>query len=210
MPIRRRCGGTLMSREDENTQSSAISISPASGVSRPATQRRIVLLPQPLGPSSVKNDWPSTLKPTLSSARTGRRPRETAWRDRGPGSCVGPEAPAKPARDDGDRGDNGHDHRHVRGQDVRIAALPHVEDENREHFGARRGEEYRRRIFAKRAQRHVEHRRKQAWHGQAENDPRIRTIHPAPATAPASSSSGCSCDNPERQMRTANGKWIAM
>ena len=37
------------------TASSPKKISPASGVSRPATMRSVVVLPQPLGPSKCKN-----------------------------------------------------------------------------------------------------------------------------------------------------------
>jgi hypothetical protein len=53
MPMRRRLGGTNVPRTDEDTVTPAISISPASGVSRPALQRSSVLLPQPLGPNKV-------------------------------------------------------------------------------------------------------------------------------------------------------------
>jgi len=50
-----RFGGTKIPRSEENTTSSAMRISPESGFSRPAMERRVVLLPQPLGPSSVNN-----------------------------------------------------------------------------------------------------------------------------------------------------------
>jgi hypothetical protein len=55
MPMRRRFGGTWVRRAEENTTRSPIWISPAVGRSSPATARRVVVLPQPLGPSSVTN-----------------------------------------------------------------------------------------------------------------------------------------------------------
>jgi len=42
-----------MPREDEKTKSSPTKISPSSGFSKPATERKVVVLPQPLGPSNV-------------------------------------------------------------------------------------------------------------------------------------------------------------
>jgi hypothetical protein len=42
-----------MRRAAENTVSPPISISPASGRSKPATPRKMVVFPQPDGPSSV-------------------------------------------------------------------------------------------------------------------------------------------------------------
>jgi hypothetical protein len=68
MPMRRRLGGTNVPRTDENTVTPAISISPASGVSRPALQRSSVLLPQPLGPNKV------------SASGYGRRKRSSTFK----------------------------------------------------------------------------------------------------------------------------------
>src|SRR5688500_14422939 len=47
---------------------------PAVGVSKPAMQRRSVVLPQPEGPSSVKNSPRATVTDTSSSARTSAPP----------------------------------------------------------------------------------------------------------------------------------------
>ena len=54
MPRLRWFGGTKSRRGAEATTRSRRVISPASGRSRPATSRRVVVLPQPLGPSRVK------------------------------------------------------------------------------------------------------------------------------------------------------------
>src|SRR5690349_7920919 len=67
MPRPRFSGGTLMPRAGATTVRPSMSTSPSSGRSKPATTRRVVVLPQPLGPSSVStapcftsNDTPST------------------------------------------------------------------------------------------------------------------------------------------------------
>src|SRR4030095_9232042 len=61
-------GGTLMRRLVATTTRPAISTSPALGFSKPATMRKVVVLPQPLGPSSVTTSPCSTLNDTLSTA----------------------------------------------------------------------------------------------------------------------------------------------
>src|SRR5262245_9016043 len=55
MPIPRRSGGTNRPDSPEESGRSPTRISPRSGRSRPATRRRVVVLPQPLGPSKVRN-----------------------------------------------------------------------------------------------------------------------------------------------------------
>src|ERR1700730_9084279 len=83
MPRLRRFGATKTRRGTEATTRPRNVISPPSGRSRPATRRKVVVLPQPLGPSSVNTSprrtssaarstagWePKTLL-TSSSART--------------------------------------------------------------------------------------------------------------------------------------------
>ena len=68
MPMSRFSGGTLMRRLVATTTRPAISTSPALGFSKPATMRNVVVLPQPLGPSSVTTSPCSTLNETLSTA----------------------------------------------------------------------------------------------------------------------------------------------
>ena len=54
MPTLRLLGGREIRRELITTACSPKKISPASGVSKPATMRNVVVLPQPLGPSRVR------------------------------------------------------------------------------------------------------------------------------------------------------------
>src|SRR6202795_4124701 len=54
MPRLRLFGGTKSRRGADATRRPRRVISPASGCSSPATSRRVVVLPQPLGPSRVK------------------------------------------------------------------------------------------------------------------------------------------------------------
>src|SRR5687768_7316927 len=58
----------------ENTGLSSIQISPESGVSSPAIHLRVVVLPQPEGPSSEKNSPVLTSKPTSCTACTWPSP----------------------------------------------------------------------------------------------------------------------------------------
>src|SRR5882672_2022396 len=51
----RRSGGTKSPAPGEDTHRSPTWISPRSGFSRPAMRRRVVVFPQPLGPSRVRN-----------------------------------------------------------------------------------------------------------------------------------------------------------
>ena len=56
----------------------AIEIRPESGASKPAIRRRVVVLPQPLGPSrEMISAWP-TSKPTSSTATTSPKRLLTA------------------------------------------------------------------------------------------------------------------------------------
>ena len=48
-----------------------IATSPASGVTKPATERSVVVLPHPDGPSRVKNSPGATARDTPSSASVG-------------------------------------------------------------------------------------------------------------------------------------------
>ena len=74
MPRLRSIAGTSMPRAASNTSLPSIAIRPESGTSRPAMLRSRVVLPQPLGPSSVRNS------PRCSSRLTPLR----AWKLFGP------------------------------------------------------------------------------------------------------------------------------
>src|SRR4026209_136912 len=66
----RRFGATKTRRADENTTCPLTETSPARGRSSPAIDRSVVVLPQPLGPSSVKSCPSSTVKVTSCAALT--------------------------------------------------------------------------------------------------------------------------------------------
>src|SRR6478609_8055708 len=68
IPISRRRGGTMMPSAGEDTTRPAIRIEPALGCSRPATQRSVVVLPQPEGPSRTTISPAGTAKLTPSTA----------------------------------------------------------------------------------------------------------------------------------------------
>src|SRR5665213_589639 len=68
MPRSRRRGGTRMPRPGDDTTFPAMLISPEVGCSSPATQRSVVVLPQPDGPSSTTISPAGTAKLTPSTA----------------------------------------------------------------------------------------------------------------------------------------------
>src|ERR1700704_5094265 len=70
MPNPRRLGATNTPLDEENTTRPFTEISPALGRSSPAIDRSVVVLPQPLGPSSVKRCPSSTVKVTSCAAFT--------------------------------------------------------------------------------------------------------------------------------------------
>src|SRR5689334_16289910 len=70
MPKPRRLGATKTFLPDENTTRSFTAISPARGFSSPAMERSVVVLPHPLGPSSVKSLPSGTVNVTSCAAFT--------------------------------------------------------------------------------------------------------------------------------------------
>src|ERR1700687_4736696 len=68
MPRSRERGGTRMPRPGDDTTRPPMLISPDVGCSSPATQRRVVVLPQPEGPSSTTISPAGTAKLTPSIA----------------------------------------------------------------------------------------------------------------------------------------------
>src|SRR5215470_16069977 len=71
MPMLRRCGGSI------STRLSPKLIWPASSSTKPAMSRNRVVLPQPEGPSSVKNSPSSTLSVISPTATTDPNDRRT-------------------------------------------------------------------------------------------------------------------------------------
>ena len=74
MPRFRLFGGTLTPRDASKTVPSPIAMLPSSPVSRPAMQRRVVVLPQPLGPRRTRNSPGSISRSRLSIATIGDLP----------------------------------------------------------------------------------------------------------------------------------------
>src|ERR1700734_3961752 len=68
MPRSRKRGGSRMPRSGDDTTWPPMLISPEVGCSRPATQRKVVVLPQPEGPSSTTISPAGTAKLTPSTA----------------------------------------------------------------------------------------------------------------------------------------------
>src|SRR3984885_5337555 len=68
MPRSRKRGGSRMPRAGDDTTFPPMLISPEVGCSRPATQRNVVVLPQPEGPSSTTISPAGTAKLTPSTA----------------------------------------------------------------------------------------------------------------------------------------------
>ena len=68
MPSLRSRGGTRTPRAGDETRLPAMLISPPVGCSSPATQRNVVVLPQPDGPSSTTISPAGTAKLTPSTA----------------------------------------------------------------------------------------------------------------------------------------------
>src|SRR5512142_1849772 len=135
MPKPRRLGATNTPFEDENTTRSFTAISPTRGRSRPAIERRVVVLPQPLGPSSVKSLPCGTVKVTSCAART-ISPCSFGYSVKRPStfstvpllSFLDAELPAQPLRDhhEGEEREDEH-HPERRELDV-LAVLPQLPD----------------------------------------------------------------------------------
>jgi hypothetical protein len=70
MPMSRRWAGTLIRRSSENMVLPSMEMVPPVGRSNPARARNVVVLPQPDGPSSVKNSPSAMLKLTPRTACT--------------------------------------------------------------------------------------------------------------------------------------------
>src|SRR5260221_4892028 len=163
MPKPRRLGATKTFRADEYTTRSPTLISPARGRSRPVTGPRVVVLPQPLGPSSV-NSFPSGTSKVTSCAALTIWPRSLGYSVNSPstfstrfsGSFLDAEFLAQPLGDhhqDEERQDKEHPQR--RELDV-LAVLPQLPDGDRQHLGARAVEQDRAGELADRDDNHVD------------------------------------------------------
>src|SRR5919106_1623788 len=152
MPKLRLFGGTNTPAAASVTASPLMLIVPRSARSKPAMQRSVVVLPQPLGPSSEMN-WPgATLNDTSSTAVTApyRLTRRFTTRPSAPLAVMSAPsrlwAPVKATQP------LGHHDQHDRGRDLdegerrdlaELAVLLEIVEHHREDLGARRIEQDR-------------------------------------------------------------------
>src|SRR2546428_11845760 len=121
MPSPRRFGGTKMLRCEEYTTSPPTDIPPCRGLSRPAMERSVVVLPQPLGPSRVNSLPSGTSKATSCAARIAW-PRSSTYSVHSPvtlstSRVLDAELPAYPL---------GEQHEHEQAQDKHPTVREHL------------------------------------------------------------------------------------
>src|SRR5262245_17313398 len=125
----------------ENIVCPPTTISPARGRSSPAIERNVVVLPQPLGPSSVKSRPSGTSNVTSRTARTTspssfgysvQRPRTVSTTGRS--KILDAELPSRPLRQR-DEDEQRQDEQHTEGGELDVlAVLPELPDHDRHHF----------------------------------------------------------------------------
>src|SRR5262245_26882652 len=149
-------------------------ISPARGLSNPAIERRVVVLPQPLGPSSVKSLPAGTSKVTSSAARIAW-PRSSVYSVHSPMTFSTSCFPYSEAFSDQlrnqheeEQADDEHDTER-RELDV-LAVLPQLPDEDGQHLGAGAVEQDRARELADRHDHDVDPARHQPGLEQRQDD----------------------------------------
>src|SRR5437868_7110551 len=152
MPRPRAFGGTKMLRAEEKTTSPPIAISPRRGRSRPAIERSVVVLPQPLGPSSVKSLPCGTSNATSCAARI-TWPRSPVYSVQSSFTVSKSQLPNSKAPPDPLRGEHQHEEREdqhdaKRGELDVLAVLPELPDDDGDHLGARAVEQDRARKLA--------------------------------------------------------------
>src|SRR5713226_1215085 len=163
MPKPRRLGATKTPLVEEYTTRSPTAISPARGRSRPAIERSVVVLPQPLGPSSV-NSFPSgTSKVTSCAART-IWPRSLGYSVKSPatfstrfsGSLLDSKSLAQPLGEH-HQNEERQDEQHAERRQLHVlAVLPQFPDGDRQDLGARAVEQDRAGELADRDDHHVD------------------------------------------------------
>src|SRR5438552_6472721 len=174
MPKPRRLGTTKMPFDDEYTTRSFTAISPTRGLSRPAIERSVVVLPQPLGPSSVKSLPSGTVKVTSCAALTISpfsfgysvyRPSTLSMR-----SLLHPELLPEPLRDHHQHEERENEE-HAEGRELDVlAVLPQLPDHDRDDLGPGAVEQDRARELADRHDHHVDEPRDEAGLEQRQDD----------------------------------------
>src|SRR5882724_6079080 len=134
MPRPRRFGGTNTPRCEEYTISPPTEISPCRGLSRPAMERSVVVLPQPLGPRSVTSLPCGTSKATSCAARIAW-PRSSTYSVHNPvtlstSRVLDAELPACPLGKQHEH-EQAHDEHHAERRQLDVlAVLPQLPDGN--------------------------------------------------------------------------------
>src|SRR5438046_5881579 len=143
MPKPRRLGATKTPRVEEYTTRSPTLISPKRGRSRPAIERSVVVLPQPLGPSSV-NSFPSGTSNVTSCAARTIWPRSLGYSVKSPAtfstrfsaSLLDSEFLAQPLGHH-DQNKERQDKQHPQRRQLHVlAVLPQFPDGDRQDLGA--------------------------------------------------------------------------
>src|SRR5919106_5059400 len=176
MPRPRRFGGTNTPRTEEKITEPPTTISPARGRSSPAMERRVVVLPQPLGPSSVKSLPCGTSKLTSCAARMvwPCSPRYSVHRPAtlSTGSCLLDSELAADPLGEHDEHEKGNDEHHAkRGELDVLPVLPQFPDEDRQHLGAGAVEQDRAGELADRHDHDVDPAGDEAGLEQRQDDP---------------------------------------
>src|SRR6267143_2971 len=141
MPRPRRFGGTNTPRCEEYTISPPTEISPCRGLSRPAMERNVVVLPQPLGPRRVNSLPCGTSKATSCTARIAW-PRSSTYSVHNPvtlstSRVLDAELPAYPLGEQDQHEQPQDEHHAERRQFDILPVLPQLPDQDRENFGSR-------------------------------------------------------------------------
>src|SRR5712692_9664175 len=177
MPKPRRLGATKTFRVEEYTTRSPTLISPARGRSRPAIERSVVVLPQPLGPSRV-NSFPSGTSNVTSCAARTIWPRSLGYSVKSPstfstrfsGSLLDSEFPAQPLGQH-HQNEEREDEKHAERRQLHVlAVLPQLPDGDRQDFGAGAVEQDRAGELADRDDHHVDPARDEPGLEQGEDD----------------------------------------
>src|SRR6476469_8886205 len=180
MPKLRWFGGMKILRSEENTTRPFTAISPPTGRSSPAIERSVVVLPQPDGPSSVKNLPAGTSKVTSWAAFTAgpfwlwysvfRPLTVSTFPSRLFLSFLDAEPFADPLRHHNENEQRCDQHHAERRQFHVLPSLPHFPDDNRDHFGAGAVQQVRARQFAHRHDHDVDPACQQAGLQQRQHD----------------------------------------
>src|SRR5215211_1380622 len=178
IPSPRSFAGTRIRFSDEKSTRSATAISPESGVSSPATQRSVVVLPQPDGPSSVKSCPSSTSSEMSSTANTRLRfsprlaPNDfTRFVMRSTPLRLPDPDPRAELVGQGHEHDQRADHHRPERRELReLAVLVHLPDQDRQRLLPGRVEDDRAGQLAHRHDEDVDPARDQSRHQQRHDD----------------------------------------